>query len=407
MAYPPQPPQPQPQPQDPWGAQGQGAPQGYGPPPQNHGPQPGPPPGSGPQPGQPGNYSPPPGQPANYGPQPSGYGPQQGPPPGYGPQPGQGAPPPQYGPPPGQGPTQPGYGPQGYGQQGYGQQGYGQQEYAQQGYGQQPGQGAGPYGPGWAPTGPHATGQPPAKSSNGLVIGLVAALAVLVLGGGGFGAYAYLSSRGPAPTIAMPTLEPIPTATTTPPQSDPPSSDPSESPTAEPSTTPTDSVPTSKRAQPGSPITDDEFEDWKFGLGSVKLNADKVGGWTYGNCDPVDGQGVLAKNDCVRAVEVAYSAYGGHLKAVQVMMAFPSDKAAKTTAAKLAKLSSDAVRWRKEKAHANYSYGKIRSGASKKYVIVTIVTADKSARSKATKFHTYLQTDLASYFLLRDLTITS
>ncbi|WP_240780173.1 hypothetical protein, partial [Nonomuraea zeae] len=203
------------------------------------------------------------------------------------------------------------------------------------------------------------------------------------------------------------TLEPIPTASTAPPQSDPPSATPSETPSSDPSTTPTDSTPTSKRAQPGSPLTDDEFDDWKFGLGGVKFSADKVGGWTYDNCDPVDGEGVLAKNDCVRAVEVAYSAYSGHLKAVQVMMAFPSDQAAKTTAAKLAKLSSDAVRWRKEKAHANYAYGKIRSGASKKYVIVTIVTADKTARSKATKFHAYLQTDLASYFLLRDLTITS
>lgn len=232
-------------------------------------------------------------------------------------------------------------------------------------------------------------------------------MAVLLLGGAGIGAYFYLSSPGPAP-ISMPTI----TQSSDPPASDPPSSAPAETPTATPSETPTDPEPsettgTSKRAQPNSPLTHNEFSDWNFALGGVKHKADKVAGWTYNSCDPVDGQGVLAKNKCQRAVELAYSAYGGHLKAVQLMMSFPTEKAAKTAADRLAKLSSDAVTWRKNRAHSTYAYGKVRSGASKKYLVVTIVTADKSARSKATSFHAYLQSDHAGYFLLRDLTITS
>ncbi|HEX4813314.1 MAG TPA: hypothetical protein VFV66_11240, partial [Nonomuraea sp.] len=193
-----------------------------------------------------------------------------------------------------------------------------------------------------------------------------------------------------------------------PPQpTDDPSSTPSDPPSSEPSTAPTNPKPTQRRAVPGSPITHGEFTDWDFGLDGVKFSADKVAGWTYSSCDPVDGEGVLARYDCQRAVQLAYSAYSGHIKAVQLMMSFPTEKAAKDTAARLAKLTSDAVTWRKDKAHGSYAYGKIRSGAAKKYVVVTIVTADSSGKAKAGKFHGYLQADIASYFLLRDLTITS
>ncbi|PZG01412.1 hypothetical protein C1J01_48030, partial [Nonomuraea aridisoli] len=184
--------------------------------------------------------------------------------------------------------------------------------------------------------------------------------------------------------------------------SDPPASEP-----AEPSTTPSETPASTHRAAPGSPITHNEFDDWRFSMGTVKFNANKVGGWTYDSCDPVDGRGVLAKNKCQRAIQLAYSAYGGHLKAVQIAMSFPTDQAAKTAADRLSKLNSDAVRWRVDKTLDTYAYGKILTGASKKYLVITIVTADKSARAAATNFHSYLQADHAGYFLSRDLTITS
>ncbi|WP_431916233.1 hypothetical protein [Nonomuraea jabiensis] len=239
-------------------------------------------------------------------------------------------------------------------------------------------------------------------------MGLVSVLLI----GGGVVAFLYLRDAGQKPPVALPTADPIPTTTTTTaPPSDPPSATPSDPPTSEPAEpTPDPSATkstTSKRVDPGSPLNDDEFEDWDFKLGDVKLQAKKVAGWTYDSCAPVDGQGMLAKNHCLRAVQLAYSAYGGHIKAVQLLLTFPSEGAAKTAATRLASLTSDAVKWHTDRTHRSYVYGKMRSGASKKYVVITVLTADKAAKPMATYYHQYLQSDIASYFLFRDLTITS
>ncbi|MEV0619402.1 hypothetical protein AB0I81_39210 [Nonomuraea sp. NPDC050404] len=225
--------------------------------------------------------------------------------------------------------------------------------------------------------------------------------------GGGAAAYAYLSAPGPAPTVALPSTSPStssPSESASPPQAPttaPPQSTPPES------TSPTNTQPTSTPAQSGTPITHNEFDDWTFTQGGVKFEADKVAGWTYSSCKGLDSQGVLVKNRCQRAVQLAYSAYGGHLKAVQLVMSFPNDQAAKITADRLATLSSNAVKWRQDKALPSYAYGKILSGSAKRYVVMTIVTADKSARTKAPNFHAYLQTDRATSILSRGQTLTS
>ncbi|WP_425465404.1 hypothetical protein [Nonomuraea mesophila] len=128
-----------------------------------------------------------------------------------------------------------------------------------------------------------------------------------------------------------------------------------------------------------------------------------MGGWTYDSCDGLDGKGELAEHNCERAVELAYSAYAGHLKAVQVIMTFPDETAAKTASTRLNKLPSNALKWRRDQVLDTFDYGKIRSGTVKKYVVLTVVTADRTARAKATKFHHYLQADHKNYFLFRDL----
>jgi hypothetical protein len=258
----------------------------------------------------------------------------------------------------------------------------------------------------------------PAKRNTSLIVGLCVTLGVILLGGGTVGVIRHFNTADAEPGLAQPTPH-----TTAPPQSDPASANPSgepsdqpsdatsdatsDQPSDEPSTAPTDTPSTSSRAAPGSPISDKEFRNWKFALGGVNFAANKVAGWTYDTCDPVDALGEMAKNHCGRAIQVAYTAYRGHLKAVQVMMSFPTDKAAKATATRLEKLNTDALNVRRDMTHATYAYGKIRSGAYKKYVVVTIVTADTSAKAKADKFHLYLQADTASYFLLRDTTVTS
>ncbi|MDP4501674.1 hypothetical protein [Nonomuraea turcica] len=361
MAYPPQPP-----PEDPWGPQAQGAPQehvrpGYGQP--GHGPQP------------------------RQGGPPDGFGRQQG---------RHGA----LGSPGPQGPHNPYDPPSVYGDP---QSLYGgaQSPYVLQNqYGSQHQYGHGdPYG---RLQDQYDYGLPPKRNST-LIIGLSIGLGLLLLAGGTVGAVSYLNASGSKPSVALPSTA-VPT--TAPWQSDSPSKEPSDEPT-EPAAEPTGSPATSTKAQPGSPIAHTEFDDWKFDLTGIKFDANKVEGWTYDTCDPVDGEGVLARNKCERAVQIAYSAYRGHLKAVQVIMAFPSDKAAKATANRLAKLTSNAVNIRRDMTHTTYAYGRIRTNVAKKYVVATIVTADNTAKSKADKFHLYLQADSVGYFLLRDVTVTS
>ncbi|MEO3871163.1 hypothetical protein ABGB18_20315 [Nonomuraea sp. B12E4] len=237
--------------------------------------------------------------------------------------------------------------------------------------------------------------QPPSSNgNNALVIGLVVGLAVLLLGGGAVGAFVYFRAPEPSTTVTMPTTTTLPETSETP--STPPTTG-----EPEPSPTPTEPEPTSTTREPGSPLSDTEFDDWNFKLGDVALQAKKVGGWTYDNCDSVDGKGVLAKNDCERAAEIAYSAKSGHIKAVQVLMAFPTTKAAKATATQLARLSSDAVKWRQDQTHSKYAYGKFGSAASSNFVIFTVVTADNTGKSLAPSYLRYLQSDFMGYFIFR------
>ncbi|WP_176903026.1 hypothetical protein [Nonomuraea maritima] len=375
MAHPPQPPQPYPHPQQPGDSGGQGAAPGYGP------PQPGPEgPAYGPPPGAP--YGPGPYQQAQYGPGPQ----QQGP---YGrpdgqdayQQPGAHQQPGPYQPGPHQqpGPYQPG-------------------PYQQPGPGPHP-QAGGPHGGFQPPGGPPYGGPPggypgpPPKNNNGLVLGLViAGVAVLLLAGVGVGAYTYLRNKPDVvPTIALPTV-------TTLPDTDPPTPPPTSEP-PEPSPTPSESA-TDDRPEPGSPINDDEFDDWNFRLDSTKYNAKKVGGWTYDSCDPIDPTGLL---DCDRSTEIAYTAYSGHLKAILITASFPNERSAQAAAKRLDKAKGQGIKWREDKTLTNPVYAKMLSGPTGKYVVITIVTADSSARASAQGFHRMLQSDHAAYYVFRDM----
>ncbi|MEV4575382.1 hypothetical protein AB0K16_19220 [Nonomuraea jabiensis] len=174
------------------------------------------------------------------------------------------------------------------------------------------------------------------------------------------------------------------------------------SPAADPTSQPKKPRPSEKQ-RPDSPINADEYGDWNFRLGSVTFKAEKVGGWTYDSCAPVDRNGVLAKNRCEHAVQLAYAAYRGHLTAVQVIMSFPTVKAARATAGRLAS-SSGAVKWRRDKMLGTYVYAERRVTSSGRYVLLTVVTADRTAQAKATRFQHYLHADRSNSFLFRDPT---
>ncbi|NJP94081.1 hypothetical protein HCN51_32385 [Nonomuraea sp. FMUSA5-5] len=210
---------------------------------------------------------------------------------------------------------------------------------------------------------------PDPRDYPGVAATLVVILVVLLPGGLAFSVHKYL--KGPAPAVAL--HEPAPSPT-----------------------------PKSQDRQ----IDAAEFGDWNFRMDGVAFQAERVGGWTYDSCAPVDRDGLLAEYRCARAVQLAYSAYKGHLKAVQVILAFPTEKAAAATAERLAK-SSRGVKWRRDKVLGTYVYGRIRSGASKRYVVYTAVTADKTAQAKAARFHQYLHADHLNYFLFREPAVTS
>ncbi|MEV4014367.1 hypothetical protein AB0J35_28080 [Nonomuraea angiospora] len=195
-------------------------------------------------------------------------------------------------------------------------------------------------------------------------------LAVLLPGGFTFSVYKYLSAPEPNAAAASPTTEPTP---------GPEEPRPSEN------------------ERPDSPIDADEYGDWNLRVGGVSFKAEKVGGWTYDSCAPVDRHGVLARNKCERVVQLAYTAYRGHLTAVQVIMSFPTVKAAKATAMQLAS-SSRAVKWRRDKMLDKYVYAKQRVASTERYVLLTIVTADRTAQAKATRFQHYLHTDRSNSF---------
>ncbi|MCP2361609.1 hypothetical protein HD597_008629 [Nonomuraea thailandensis] len=224
-----------------------------------------------------------------------------------------------------------------------------------------------------------------------MLIGVIVALsAILLLGGGAFGAYAYLGSSDPAPT-PTPVAQPSTPPTSAPPSSPAPSPTPAEE-TPEPSSTPSDSS--------GGPLDHTEFGNWNYSLKGEKYAARKVGGWTYDSCDPLDAEGVMADNNCESAIQLAYTAYGGNLRAVQIVLRFPGTSDAKKTANQLKNSADDKVAWRRASAHSRYAYGAIYSGAYLNYVVVTVVTTNESAKPKARKFHTAMQTDRGVYFFL-------
>ncbi|TDD22276.1 hypothetical protein E1294_12535 [Nonomuraea diastatica] len=114
----------------------------------------------------------------------------------------------------------------------------------------------------------------------------------------------------------------------------------------------------------------------------------------------MDAEGVMADNNCESAIQLAYTAYGGNLKAVQIVLAFPSSSDARNAAKRLKNTADKNVVWRRSSAHRSYSYGKIYTGAYVKHMVITIVTANSSAKPKAEKFHTAMQTDRGVYFFM-------
>ncbi|MFC7101161.1 hypothetical protein ACFQQB_12180 [Nonomuraea rubra] len=117
---------------------------------------------------------------------------------------------------------------------------------------------------------------------------------------------------------------------------------------------------------------------------------------------PLDAEGVLADHDCERAVQLAYSAKSGHVKILQIMASFPTEQDAKSTATRLlqGRRTDRAFTWKTSYIHGYY--GRVLPVWSKSYLIVTVVSTDKTGKPDAMKFLAYLMSDRLRYFGQRD-----
>ncbi|MEV0587636.1 hypothetical protein [Nonomuraea sp. NPDC050310] len=224
---------------------------------------------------------------------------------------------------------------------------------------------------------------------------------MVLLGGGGVVALIYALDDKPSTTVvAYPEATKIPTepATEPAPEETTPEPSPEESttPAEEPSETPSTTT-------QGKPLTVEEFgADWNFRLGETAFQAERVGGWRHDTCGPLDGKNKpLSKNDCDHGVLMAYSGYGGKIKANVVLLAFPDEEQAKAALKGIAVDSNTTIRWRMDLLHKDFAYGKIRYNSTGRYVVATVVTGAQAEKTRAERFHRYLQTDFEGVFVFR------
>ncbi|MFG1942202.1 hypothetical protein [Nonomuraea sp. NPDC048826] len=101
---------------------------------------------------------------------------------------------------------------------------------------------------------------------------------------------------------------------------------------------------------------------------------------------------------CDRAAQLAYSARNGKLRAVQLLLAFPTERYAQAAAVGLSRRSAEALRWRRGGTHPQYAYGKVGVAGSGPYVLVTVVTATGKAAGRGPAFHRALHADTLNRF---------
>ena len=88
----------------------------------------------------------------------------------------------------------------------------------------------------------------------------------------------------------------------------------------------------------------------------------------------------------------------GNLRAVQLLLAFPTEHRARAAAVSLSQRSSEALRWRRGGTHDRYAYAKAGVAGTGPYVVVTVVTATGKAGGRGPEFHRVLHADTLDRF---------
>ncbi len=111
---------------------------------------------------------------------------------------------------------------------------------------------------------------------------------------------------------------------------------------------------------------------WNFKLGDVEMKADWVEGRDHKDCAPIAKGGKLTGLGCQYATEMLLTAEGGAVKFTQFVLAMKDAAAAETAADQVEEKDLNV---RAAGMIDDFATGKWKAGASKEFVVITLVTA--------------------------------
>lgn len=132
---------------------------------------------------------------------------------------------------------------------------------------------------------------------------------------------------------------------------------------------------------------------WNFKLGDVQMKADWVEGRDHNDCAPIAKGSKLTGLGCQYATEMLLSAEGADVKITQFVLAMSDAAAAETAADQIEEKDLDV---RSAGMIDDFATGKWKAGATKEFVVITLVTATAAVDAElVAKYLRYRHGDIA------------
>ncbi|WP_410871795.1 hypothetical protein [Nocardia sp. A7] len=217
---------------------------------------------------------------------------------------------------------------------------------------------------------------PPPKSNAGWIVIALVVIAGLIVGAG------LLISAGShvagTAVAASATGKPSATSTTS----------------AKPTTT------TKPKPKAGGRLTYTDYEGpWNFKLGDVEMKADWVEGRDHNDCAPIAKGSKITGLGCQHATEMLLTAEGGAVKFTQFVLAMKDAAAAETAAEQI---EEEDLNVRAAGMIDDFATGKWKAGASKEFVVITLVTATGAVEeARVEKYLRYRHGDIVGAIAFR------